>query len=1135
MGKFDDRRAARAAEAAKRREKRERRREYKAQLAHLREEEMPVVCRRDEYEKSTRSVVAGLLCRMAVTAAAVFGSVYFVFDAFLFTASVPWWYILVFSLVFTAENSLILLGPRWYLRTLGALALTGTLTIPFLPAFATNYGSAVVGAFNMAMERMAEAGFTVMRSYEIASPLASAVKTEDQLRLFAVVLAFVLSAAFVLCVMRRIRILPLALLSAAVLVPIFVYNLTNTNLGVALIIASFTALLVLDAFDRIYVKKKGGLDDCFSSPQGGEDETAKSKREIRGGEARRASRKESCKALPEAQRQEQRKERRKARREERREAYAASAAGGIAAAGTFILSLAVIALPALTAKGAFNTVGPLENTLSHYREYVTAWLKGDSPALDYLEYESDPENFAPISTEATAKEYSGLQMFYIESNSKTNVYLKGRTATDYIDGSWKLATRGDGDFETYRSLFGTTSTVTENIRYGFLRFASDGALKDNGGVPSQSVWTAHKYGFDLANVYIKRLNIVSNLIYMPSYHLAHFLPSADFGKFGNLHVMKDWGTESGDGKLTYADYFDGIYTAYKLAEDEDGYGAWALLTSMTDKNYGETLSAAIAKFHLARRAISAGVRENRYGAAAEYNFVINYGDSTVRYRTGVDEDTGEKYVAVPHGDGEVVFKRNSNGKIVSSVSGVEVDLAIAYFEFFTDAEKDEFKELCSLIDTYTNYVYSVYTRSSGSSVIKELSDRLFANATEKQIDGDGNVVDVPIDVSGAASHNEYVSSASFAAVKAKNFVCDGDVYLKRHKFVMSVIDYLCDGERFTYTLSPEAETNADLDGVENFLSVTHEGYFVQYASAVALILREAGIPARYVEGYVASDLRNIGSSGTAGKYAAVVLDSDEHAWVEVWFDGIGWVQYEVTPIYYSDAYPMLVSSQGGANASGNDGDKGNIPDKTPSGNGSSVDGGDEDLGDALTPPSVAQTSSPREEKIRAIASATAIVIAAAFAVCFVWWVRRRAKKAQDSRDTLVRKMKNASKSPPTRDEAREFFDLFAFMLQEAGFAPKKGELHAEYADRLVLQLYPAVCVPDASELRECGSGFDRRVSESAFRRMFAAIEAEEFGFGAPSGDLPTVALVFERFYARIYKRRVNALRRLYLRTVACRL
>ncbi len=125
---------------------------------------------------------------------------------------------------------------------------------------------------------------------------------------------------------------------------------------------------------------------------------------------------------------------------------------------------------------------------------------------------------------------------------------------------------------------------------------------------------------------------------------------------------------------------------------------------------------------------------------------------------------------------------------------------------------------------------------------------------------------------------------------------------------MAIVNYL--QKNYTYTLTPSAPINEALDGVENFLSVTKEGYCVQYASALALMLRQAGIPARYVEGYVACDFKRNYAPEAVSKYITTVRDYNEHAWVEVWYDGIGWVQYEATPVYYNDMYVKSSGSSG---------------------------------------------------------------------------------------------------------------------------------------------------------------------------------------------------------------------------------
>ena len=101
----------------------------------------------------------------------------------------------------------------------------------------------------------------------------------------------------------------------------------------------------------------------------------------------------------------------------------------------------------------------------------------------------------------------------------------------------------------------------------------------------------------------------------------------------------------------------------------------------------------------------------------------------------------------------------------------------------------------------------------------------------------------------------------------------------------------------------------DLDGVENFLTNTKEGYCVQFASAAALILREYGIPTRYVEGYIACDFNTNSSIDRVARSATYVHDYEAHAWIEVFFDGIGWVQYECTPAYYAGMYGGMGSSE----------------------------------------------------------------------------------------------------------------------------------------------------------------------------------------------------------------------------------
>src|SRR6478609_10295129 len=57
---------------------------------------------------------------------------------------------------------------------------------------------------------------------------------------------------------------------------------------------------------------------------------------------------------------------------------------------------------------------------------------------------------------------------------------------------------------------------------------------------------------------------------------------------------------------------------------------------------------------------------------------------------------------------------------------------------------------------------------------------------------------------------------------------------------------------------------------------------------MALLLRLGGVPARVASGFTPGT-----KDPKTGEW--VVRDLDAHSWVEVWFDGIGWVTFDPTP------------------------------------------------------------------------------------------------------------------------------------------------------------------------------------------------------------------------------------------------
>lgn len=106
-------------------------------------------------------------------------------------------------------------------------------------------------------------------------------------------------------------------------------------------------------------------------------------------------------------------------------------------------------------------------------------------------------------------------------------------------------------------------------------------------------------------------------------------------------------------------------------------------------------------------------------------------------------------------------------------------------------------------------------------------------------------------------------------------------------------------ETVTYTKAPPAAPEGE-DPILCFLTQSRQGNDVLYASAAVQALRAHGIPARYAEGYYlsASDAAN-SPDGTV-----TLTGQNAHAWVEVYFDGVGWLPTDVTPGYYYDTVAL---------------------------------------------------------------------------------------------------------------------------------------------------------------------------------------------------------------------------------------
>ncbi len=104
---------------------------------------------------------------------------------------------------------------------------------------------------------------------------------------------------------------------------------------------------------------------------------------------------------------------------------------------------------------------------------------------------------------------------------------------------------------------------------------------------------------------------------------------------------------------------------------------------------------------------------------------------------------------------------------------------------------------------------------------------------------------------------------------------------------------------FTYSLqlvdtANDAQGRPITDPILRFLA-TKQGYCVQFASAMVMMARAEGIPARMAIGFLPGSLQN-------GLYT--VRSSDAHAWPELYFPGAGWLRFEPTPAARTGTAPV---------------------------------------------------------------------------------------------------------------------------------------------------------------------------------------------------------------------------------------
>ena len=233
----------------------------------------------------------------------------------------------------------------------------------------------------------------------------------------------------------------------------------------------------------------------------------------------------------------------------------------------------------------------------------------------------------------------------------------------------------------------------------------------------------------------------------------------------------------------------------------------------------------------------------------------------------------------------------------------------------------------------------------------------------------------------------------------------------RYDKARAVEAYLNGG--FEYTLEPP-EIPAGADFVDHFLFEGKTGYCTYFATAMTVLLRCAGVPARYVEGYAMP-------TRPTEKNTYVVTNQDAHAWTEVFFDGIGWIPFEPTPAFADRLYWQDGGGGGGKKPSSPN--TGGLPDEFLE----DMEDYDDLFGDELS-----------QKWLKTLLTLFVIILLAGIGgFALVRWNRHRRSRFRDD----IRRLVPAA-------SCVQLFRYYMKLLRFAGLSRKSQETALEFARRV---------------------------------------------------------------------------------------
>ncbi len=1037
-------------------------------------------------ERNVISFAAGLLCRGLVAAALVVGIALFFCDAMVIVSEVlPFTALLYPALIFSVL--LAFMSVNFYTTLGGGCLLFGGVALWLYSMHSSDFLSGIITSLevfaNAVIDRIAYAGLAQISQFRFDIKLigeAEAFYMSTAVALFTFLIALLVVPA----VVKRIRVLYLLAVVSVFVTPVLAYNVIRDNWGFSILISAIIGVISLYLYDKQYLtvsKKKvvshkigvfsnvrADASDAipFTNNNDGEilvnDASEDAQKTVRSRRRGKDTDIESALTLETPiERRERKKRERKENRKIRCETKKAmkgdvtstrrhklprivmlenAALGGPVGLCTFIVVFALMLLPTALVKEHDTKIPFVSDVMETARVYMTGMLMGDEIDLNNISsLSSDHGNSGPRDITFDYPEFHEIVIATVEAPYDTPVYLRTWIGTTYNDNAWTSATLDE--VNAYRERFGeafTPEMITENFYSAFYPIFDD--ITDYAGYRDNTV-----LGFISERVNVTRKYENGILLYMPSF----VMPSSGLMRYNSTDPSL----------LPYKTYFDGVWSS-KFFTNGTSYSTTSLVTTFRHPSVIPVMNNNRFIYNYVMGEIVSG-RTDRYiseGDTEKYvaEFEANLNRAILRFNGVAEDIDAYDYLKDTYG---VLYVGDS--------------LLHRYVFDMTPAERDALKSAYTLEKDYSDYVNSVYT----------------------QTDPDDNVDIRGITEKILSQDNKPILYGSLSGVDIDELIKDNNVPEEYyHAIVLELIDYMT--RNCAYTTEPIEIAGTTLPSVDpenrpesavvDFLTETKSGYCVQYASSLTMMLRSIGIPARYCEGYIATEFDSdfYGNDDPLTRYKCNVLDSDSHAWVEVYYDSVGWVQYEATDPYLDAMY-----GTGGLDSDINGSI--DIPITTPE--------PDIEHDEDITPPL------GKEElvslKTILIVAAVVIAVGALTAVTvIIFTMRRRALLAKREREAVITRSGDRHTALQT-DEIRllsrkiivGIFDIYKAL----DLSPNVGELSPEYAERL----------------DEALGDTSRRSHEE----VLEYISKEEFGYGMPRSELALLAEYYRDILDAVYR------------------